>query len=86
MQLDLIFSYMWLVVVKGFLYVALPYYLYTRIINVYLCYHHYKNQGYKVDFVGFPLPIIGNLIALYKVLRELIKTNDHKVPYVRLIE
>jgi len=86
-MLDLIFSYIWLILVRGFLYIALPYYFYTRVIDVYLCYCHYNNQAYKkVSCVGFPLPIIGNLIPIYKVLRELIKANDQCVPYVRLIE
>ncbi len=69
MELNLMYSYLWLVVFKGFFYIALPYYFYTRVIDVYLCYYHYNNQTYKkVSFVGFPLPIIGNLLQIHKAL------------------
>ena len=87
MQLDLICSYLWLILGKGFLYISLPYYFYTRVIDVYLCYYHYNNQAYKkVSCVGFPLPIIGNLMRIQKALGELIRANDHKLPFVNLIE
>jgi len=86
MLTELLFDYIWLVLVKGFFYVALLYYFYTRVIDVYLCYSHYKNQNYKVTDLGLPLPVIGNMTALLKCLTELIRTDDHKIPFARLIE
>jgi len=47
-MLDLILSYVWFILTRGFLYIALPYYFYTRFIDVYLSYYHYTNQPYKI--------------------------------------
>jgi len=58
---EVILSYVWLILTRGFLYVALPYYFYTRVIDVYLSYYHYTHQPYKnLSVVGFPMPIFGN--------------------------
>jgi len=84
---DLILSYVWLILTRGFLYIALPYYFYTRVIDVYLSYYHYSNQEYtKLKCVGFPMPVFGNFFQTLPILKKLLKNNDNKVPFTKLIE
>ena len=64
MQIDLILSLIWLFFTRLLFYLALPYYIYTRVIDMYLCYRHYTTQAYKVSPMPNVLPILGNTIAI----------------------
>jgi len=86
MQIELTLNLIWLILTKLFCYVALPYYIYTRVIDMFLCHRHYTTQAYKVSPMSNPFPILGNGITIIRHLRNMIKTNSSKIPLLTFIE
>ena len=68
-MLDTICYLLWLTLYYGFLVIMVPYYLYTRVVDVALCYRHYTTQKYEVAIIPRTLPIFGNYFTLLNNLR-----------------
>ena len=59
------------------LYVPMIYFIWTKIIMMYYRYWFYTKQGIKST--GFPLPIIGNLLKVFRSIRNRNEYSNHPI-------
>lgn len=65
----------------------LPYYIYTRVVNVYLAYFFYTRQKYGVKTFEVSLPIIGDALLTEAAMKQLVKKKDDpRMPLIHMID
>lgn len=73
----LVFETLIMIVKSVFFYFFIPYFVYTRVIDVAASYFFYMRQNYKVSVFGRPWPVLGNLLMLHRAQKEIEKNNEN---------